>query len=143
MDALSTRRPALNIVLVDDDEAHARNVRRAFSKSGIDHPVFVASDGREALELLKNGEVPRARRLVLLDINMPRMSGMEFLRALRDDPELKCTPVVVLTTSEDARDLLEAYRLNVAGYLLKPQSFDGFLELMQALNCYWAHAELV
>ena len=132
----------LNIVLVEDDEVDVMNVRRAFKKGNISNPLFVAGNGLEALELLRGDTVPRSRRLVLLDLNMPRMNGIEFLRALRADPELSPTPVVVLTTSDAERDRVEAYNLHVAGYLLKPVTFGNFCEAMVAMNKYWALVEL-
>ncbi|HEX6599774.1 MAG TPA: response regulator [Gemmatimonadaceae bacterium] len=132
----------LNILLVEDDEVDVLNVRRAFQKNNIANPLFVASNGLEALEQLRGHMIPRERRIVLLDLNMPRMNGIEFLRELRQDPELKLTPVVVLTTSNDERDRIEAYNLNVAGYLLKPVTFSNFCEVMTALNKYWALVEL-
>jgi CheY-like chemotaxis protein len=133
---------ALNILLVEDDEVDVMNVRRAFEKSHIMNPLFVATDGVEALQMLRRGQVPRARRLVLLDLNMPRMNGIEFLRELRKDPELSATSVVVLTTSNDERDKVDAYNLNIAGYLVKPVTFDSFCELMVALNKFWTLVEL-
>ncbi len=86
--------------------------------------------------------MPPERRLILLDINMPRMNGLEFLRELRADPALQPTPVVILTTSGDERDRFEAYRLNVAGYLLKPVTSTAFFELMSALDRYWNLVEM-
>jgi CheY-like chemotaxis protein len=133
---------ALNILLVEDDEVDVMNVRRAFEKSHIMNPLFVATDGVEALQMLRRGQVPRERRLVLLDLNMPRMNGIEFLRELRKDPELSATSVVVLTTSNDERDKVDAYNLNIAGYLVKPVTFDSFCELMVALNKFWTLVEL-
>jgi CheY-like chemotaxis protein len=132
----------LNILLVEDDQVDVMNVRRAFDRNRIVNPLFVAGDGIEALEMLRNGGVPPSRRIVLLDLNMPRMTGIEFLRELRRDPALMHTPVVVLTTSNDERDKIEAYNLNVAGYLLKPVTFINFVELMAALNKYWTLVEL-
>jgi CheY-like chemotaxis protein len=133
---------ALNILLVEDDEVDVMNVRRAFDKGHIESSLFVASNGVEALDRLRRGDVPRNRRLVLLDLNMPQMNGIEFLRKLRGDPELSATPVVVLTTSTHDRDRIEAYELNVAGYLVKPVTFAAFCELMAALDRYWTLAEL-
>ncbi len=132
----------LNILLVEDDEVDVMNVHRAFKKNNIANPLFVAGNGVEALEQLRGGQIPRDRRIVLLDLNMPQMNGIEFLRALRADAELHLTPVVVLTTSNDERDRIEAYNLNVAGYLLKPVTFSNFCEVMAALNKYWALVEL-
>jgi CheY-like chemotaxis protein len=132
----------LNILLVEDDEVDVMNVRRAFAKGNIINPLFVAGNGLEALEQLRSEAIPRARRVVLLDLNMPRMNGIEFLRALRADPELSATPVVVLTTSDAERDKVEAYNLHVAGYLLKPVTFASFCETMASLNKYWTLVEL-
>jgi CheY-like chemotaxis protein len=132
----------LNILLVEDDEVDVMNVKRAFQKSHIMNPLYVASNGLEALEKLRGGELPKGRRLVLLDLNMPRMNGIEFLREVRSDPELMSTPVVVLTTSNDDRDKVNAYNLNVAGYLVKPVTFANFCEVMVALNKYWTLVEL-
>lgn len=132
----------LNILLAEDDEVDVMNVQRAFHKNNIANPLFLAGDGIEALEKLRSGEVPRERRIVLLDLNMPRMNGIEFLRELRRDPELASTTVVVLTTSNDDRDKIDAYNLNVAGYLLKPVTFSNFCEVMAALNKYWTLVEM-
>ena len=132
----------LNILLVEDDEVDVMNIRRAFKKGNISNPLFVAGNGLEALDMLRGDELPRTRRLVLLDLNMPRMNGIEFLRELRADPELSPTPVVVLTTSDAERDKVEAYNLHVAGYLLKPVTFSNFCETMASLNKYWALVEM-
>ncbi len=132
----------LNILLVDDDEVDVMTVKRAFAKANITNPIFVATNGLEALELLRSGAVPAARRVVLLDLNMPKMNGIELLRELRTDPALAPTTVVVLTTSNEDRDRVEAYRLNVAGYLLKPVTFPMFAEVMAALNKYWTLQEM-
>src|ERR1700754_4873881 len=118
------------------------NVRRAFKKNNISNPLWVAGNGIEGLEMLRDGTVPRGRRLVLLDLNMPRMNGIEFLQALRADPELSGTTVVVLTTSDEERDRVEAYNLFVAGYLIKPVRFVSFMELMATLNRYWTLMEM-
>lgn len=131
----------VNILLVDDDDLDIENVQRAFKKGGVVNPVFVARDGIEALEKLRSEEVPRERLLVLLDLNMPRMNGLEFLAELRKDVDLQRLPVVVLTTSNEDSDRVEAYGMNVAGYLLKPVTFGNFVDLMQAMNRYWQLVE--
>jgi CheY-like chemotaxis protein len=133
---------AVNILLVEDDQVDVMNVRRAFEKNRIVNPLYVAENGVDALDMLRTGKIPRTRRLILLDLNMPKMNGIEFLRELRADPELSLTPVVVLTTSNDEQDKVEAYNLNVAGYLLKPVTFVNFVELMAALNRYWTLVEM-
>jgi CheY-like chemotaxis protein len=137
----------INILLVEDDEVDVMNVRRAFKKINITNPVYVATNGIEALSMLRSSnneppQVPTARRLILLDLNMPKMGGIEFLVELRSDPELKATPVVVMTTSNQDQDRVEAYNLNVAGYILKPVTFTSFVELMATLNNYWTLCEM-
>lgn len=132
----------LNILLVEDDEVDVMNVRRAFERNNVSNPLFVAGNGLEALEILRGSELPKERRLILLDLNMPKMNGIEFLEALRADPELASLPVVVLTTSNDDQDKIDAYNFNVAGYLLKPVTFSNFCERMTTLNKYWALVEM-
>jgi CheY-like chemotaxis protein len=132
----------LNILLVEDDEVDVMNVRRAFERNNVSNPLYVAGNGLEALEMLRDGTVPRERRLILLDLNMPKMNGIEFLQALRADPEIAAAPVVVLTTSNDDQDKIDAYNLNVAGYLLKPVTFSNFCERMTTLNKYWTLVEM-
>ena len=133
---------ALNILLVDDDEVDVMTVRRAFTKANIANQLYVATDGIEALALLRTEGIPTSRRLVLLDLNMPRMSGIEFLREVRADPALQALTVVVLTTSNEDRDRVDAYQLNVAGYLLKPVTFAAFADVMATLNKYWTLMEM-
>ena len=132
----------LHILLVEDDQVDVMNVKRAFEKNKILNPLYVASNGLEALSMLREGKVPQARRLVLLDLNMPGMGGIEFLRELRADPKLRLTPVVVLTTSGDEKDRIDAYDFHVAGYLRKPVEFPNFMELTAALNKYWTLVEM-
>jgi hypothetical protein len=138
---------SINVLLVEDDEVDVMNVRRAFKKGNITNPLHVAGNGLEALVMLRGGDdrlsaVPAHRRLILLDLNMPKMGGLEFLSALRSDPALKSIPVVVLTTSNQDRDRVEAYHFNVAGYILKPVTFANFTEVMMMLNRYWSLSEM-
>lgn len=137
----------INILLIEDDEVDVMNVKRAFKKYKITNPLYVAGNGIEALAMLRsqdgeNPEVPDDRRLILLDLNMPKMNGLEFLHEIRQDSELKRTPVIVLTTSDEDKDRIEAYNLNVAGYILKPVTFLRFAETMVALNKYWTLCEM-
>ncbi|MBL0097783.1 MAG: response regulator [Bacteroidetes bacterium] len=135
----------LNILLVEDDSVDVMNVQRAFKKNNITNPLHIAFNGVEALNMIRgsNGR-PKLNpkpRIILLDINMPKMNGLEFLRELRNDPELKSTTVFVMTTSNDDQDKVEAYRLNVAGYILKPLSFEKFVNAVSILNSYWQLCE--
>jgi CheY-like chemotaxis protein len=136
----------IHILLVEDDEVDVMNVKRAFKKNNIANPLYVASNGLEGLAMLRgegeNTMIPPQRRLILLDINMPKMNGIEFLRELRTDDTLKVIPVIVLTTSNEDKDKVEAYNLNVAGYILKPVTFSSFVEAMATLNKYWMLSEI-
>lgn len=135
-----------SLLLIDDDEVDVMTVKRAFKKSNITNPLYVANNGLEALKMLRGNEMPKLlpgqRRLILLDLNMPKMGGIEFLRELRADPELKPLPVIVLTTSNEDQDKVEAYNLNVAGYIIKPITFTKFVEAVGILNKYWALSEM-
>jgi CheY-like chemotaxis protein len=133
----------INILLVEDDEVDVMTVKRAFAKNNISNPLYVAHNGIEALEMLRRGEpIPSQRRLILLDVNMPKMNGIEFLRELRADPALQQACVVMMTTSNEERDRIEAFKLNVAGYLLKPVTYQQFAEVMSTINKYWALMEM-
>jgi CheY-like chemotaxis protein len=137
----------LNILLVEDDEVDVMTVQRAFKKGNISNRLYLAGNGLEALAMLrgKPGEalsMPIDRRIILLDLNMPKMNGLEFLQELRADPTIRHIPVVVLTTSNEEQDRVQAYNLNVAGYILKPITFGNFVEGMVTLNKYWALCEM-
>jgi CheY-like chemotaxis protein len=137
----------LNILLVEDDEVDVMTVQRAFKKGNITNPLYLAGNGLEALAMLRGelghpSPMPTERRIILLDLNMPKMNGLEFLQAMRADSTIRHIPVVVLTTSNEERDRLQAYQLNVAGYILKPVTFSIFVELMVTLNKYWTLCEM-
>lgn len=136
----------MGLLLVDDDEVDVMTVKRAFKKNNITHPLYVASNGVEALAMLRSNAIPKLlpghRRLILLDLNMPKMGGIEFLRELRADPELRAIPVIVLTTSNEDKDKVEAYNLNVAGYIIKPVTFTKFVEVIDTLSKYWTLNEM-
>ncbi len=131
---------AVTILLVDDDQVDIMAVKRSFAELKIANPVLEARNGIEALEWLRgqNGHarVP-ASCLVLLDLNMPQMGGIEFLRELRSDPALRRTLVFVLTTSSAEEDRIAAYDMNVAGYVLKHRPGQSFLESISSLEHYW------
>ena len=135
-----------NLLLVDDDEIDVMTVQRAFKKNNITNNLYIATNGIEALAMLRsNGNppvVPPERRLILLDLNMPKMGGIEFLRELRKDPAIKAIPVIVLTTSNEDKDKVEAYNMNVTGYIVKPVTFSKFVEAVATLNKYWTLSEM-
>jgi len=130
-------------LLVEDDNIDAKAFLRAMKKLKITNPVTIARDGIEAWELLKgNGETRIERpNLVILDINMPRMNGLELLRKIREDAELRNLIVFVLTTSNDEQDKFEAYDLNVAGYMLKSDLGGSFMGAVSLVDQYWRVVE--
>jgi len=135
----------VNILLVEDDEVDIMNVQRAFKKNNIGNPLHIARNGLEALDLLRGSDpavLMPSPRVILLDINMPKMGGIEFLTELRKHPELKSISVFVMTTSNEESDKVAAYDLNVAGYILKPLSFEGFSGAVAILNNYWHLCEM-
>lgn len=130
----------VNILLVEDDEVDIMNVQRAFKKNNITNPLYIARNGLEALEMLRDKIVPMPQ-IVILDLNMPKMNGIEFLQEIRQDQALKHISVFVMTTSNEDSDKLNAYNLNVAGYILKPLSFEKFITSVATLDSYWKLCE--
>jgi len=130
----------INILLVEDDEVDIMNVQRAFKKNNINNPLHIAHNGLEALELIRSGSIPMPP-IIILDINMPKMNGIEFLQEIRKDPELNRISVFVMTTSNEDSDKINAYNLNVAGYILKPLSFEKFTSAVATLDRYWKLCE--
>ncbi len=130
------------ILLVEDDEVDVMMVQRAFKKHGIDNPLHVAESGDRALALLRgeNGQrvVPI---LILFDLNMPRMNGITFLKELRADPQLRALPAVALTSSSQPADRETAFEYNVAGYFIKPVSYEQLVELFGNIGRYWQLSE--
>lgn len=132
----------VSILLVEDDEVDVMNVKRAFRKNNIENPLYIANNGIEALEMLRDkGNEIQHPRIVLLDLNMPKMGGIEFLKELRKDEELKNAIVYVMTTSNVDNDKIEAYNLNVAGYILKPLSMEKFVQAVATLKSFWQLCE--
>jgi CheY-like chemotaxis protein len=133
-----------NLLHVEDDDLCIMGLVRAFKKAKIANPISFAHDGIEALEMLRgiNGRqrFPRPY-LILLDLNMPRMDGIEFLKELRQDEELKKGVVFVMTTSDADEDKVKAYNLGVAGYILKSNPANAFLEATALLDTYWRVVE--
>jgi CheY-like chemotaxis protein len=146
MNLSTTRHPdPLNILLVEDDDGDARAVERAFRKIKNANPIIRAVDGIEALEILKSPQ-GRAKlpdpRIVIVDLNMPRMDGTQFVKAIRDDDDLHHSIVFILTTSKRAEDKLAAYNLNVAGYIAKKTAGQDLLHLVNLLECYCRMVEV-
>lgn len=132
----------MTILLVEDDEVDIMNVKRAFKKNNISNPLVIAHNGLEALAVLRSSETDAPKpRIILLDLNMPKMGGIEFLKEIRQDPELSSLSVFVMTTSNEDGDKIDAFNLNVAGYILKPLSMDRFIAAVSTLNSYWTLCE--
>ena len=129
------------VLLVEDDIASAMMVRRAFGDLKITSLVVHSRDGEEALEYLRDDN-NRKPYIILLDLNMPKMNGIEFLKIIKGDPVLRSIPVVMLTTSNDERDIAESFYLNVAGYIVKPSDHEQFVETIRIIDLYWSYSEL-
>lgn len=129
----------VHILIVDDDNISIRAVKRAIDKMKLANPVRVAYDGLQALEVLR-GQADEDQLLppyvVLLDINMPRMNGHEFLAELRNDPNLRRAIVFVLTTSDAPKDVMAAYEKNIAGYVVKENLFESFKQTLEVVNLF-------
>lgn len=135
----------VTVLVVEDDAVDAMAVERSFRKLKIVNPIVVARDGLDAFELLRGkdgGAGIEKPFIILLDLNMPRMNGIEFLTALRADPQLKSSVVFVLTTSRLDEDRAHAYNLNVAGYIMKSEAGRGFLDAIVMIDHYWRVVEL-
>jgi CheY-like chemotaxis protein len=128
------------VLLVEDDKVDVMTVKRALSDLKITNPLVVKYNGLEALEYLKQtAEYPC---IVLLDLNMPKMNGIEFLEVVKKDDLLRKIPVVVLTTSNAEKDKTESFNLSVAGYMLKPVDYKQFVEVIKDINLYWTISEV-
>jgi CheY-like chemotaxis protein len=129
------------ILLVDDDRVDVMTTKRALKDIHVTNPVYTAGNGEEALELLRDEKTDKPG-IILLDLNMPRMNGVEFLRIIKNDASLKRIPVVVLTTSKEEEDKVESFSLGVAGYMIKPVDYIKFVEIIRTINLYWTLSEL-
>jgi len=130
--------PNAAILLIEDDRVDVMTVQRALKKIGFANPVFVARNGIDALRMLRGqGREKIAPALVVLDLNLPKMSGVEFLEELRGDPELRAMRVIVLTSSNEPKDREAAFRYDVEDYIVKPHSFDEFARAMDVILSYW------
>ena len=134
-------REGVPILLVEDDDVDAENVARAFKKNRISNTLYVAGNGEEALALLRDKNSLRPG-IILLDLNMPVMNGIEFLEAVKADDDFKTIPVIVLTTSREECDRVESFRQSVAGYIIKPVEFEKFVEVVKTIDLYWTLSEI-
>jgi two-component system, response regulator len=136
-------RNAVDILLVEDNEADAELTLRALRKANLANSIDIVRDGAEAIAYLLPEEEAQGRReadspkVILLDLNLPKVNGVEVLRRIRSDDRTRLIPVVVLTSSREERDIVETYRLGVNSYIVKPVDFENFVEALKMLGFYW------
>ena len=129
------------ILLVEDDRVDAMTVKRALKAIHVNNPVAVVGNGEEGIAWLHDPQHEQPC-IILLDLNMPRMNGIEFLNAIKHEERLRTIPVVVLTTSKDELDRARSFDLGVAGYMVKPVDYLQFVEVIRTINLYWTLSEL-
>jgi len=129
------------ILLVEDDTVDTMTVKRALKELKVTNELICTTNGEEALEYLRD-ESKKKPCVILLDLNMPKMTGIEFLKVAKADEALKNIPVIVLTTSEEEQDVIESFNLGVAGYIVKPADYKRFVEAVRAINLYWTLSKL-
>jgi CheY-like chemotaxis protein len=134
---------AVEILLVEDNPNDVELAMRALRKHHLANRVVVVTDGEEALDFLfargayKDNKVENGPKVILLDLKLPKVDGLEVLRVVKSDPRTKVFPVVVLTTSDEEKDVMESYQLGVNSYIVKPVDFDKFVEAINNLGLYW------
>ncbi|MBL0699421.1 MAG: response regulator [Desulfosarcina sp.] len=129
------------ILLVEDDQVDAMTVKRALKEIKITNRLNIVNDGEAALKFLKNSENEKPG-IILLDLNMPKMNGIEFLKIAKKDDSIKKIPVVVLTTSQEDQDKVDSFNLGVTGYMIKPVGYLKFVEVVKTIDLYWTLSEL-
>ncbi len=129
------------ILLVEDDRVDAMTVKRALKDLNVTNPLVHTLNGEEALKHLR-AESNGNPCVILLDLNMPKMNGVEFLKIIKADDVLKSIPVVVLTTSQEEQDVVESFKLSAAGYMVKPADYKKFVEAVRTIDIYWTLSEL-
>jgi two-component system response regulator len=128
----------VEILLVEDNDEDAELTLRALRKHNLTNNLIRVADGAAALDFFFGAGVKQAPRVVLLDLKLPKVDGMEVLRALKSNEQTRAVPIVMLTSSKEDRDLVEAYRLGVNSYIVKPVEFDAFVRAVEQLGMYWA-----
>ncbi len=132
---------SLNILLIEDDAIEIMKFNRVLSTLKLNHKIIEAGNGEEALEILQvKKTIPD---IILLDLNMPKINGIEFLQILKNDSILKYIPAIILTTSNNHRDVLECYKIGIAGYVLKPLKYDDYVDRIRKTLEYWSTNELI
>ena len=129
------------ILLVEDDQVDAMTVQRALKDINVTNRLDIVGDGEEALAFLRDPENEKPC-IILLDLSMPRMTGIEFLQVAKQDEALRRIPVVVLTASTEEQDKVDSFNLSVAGYMVKPVDYQQFVEVVKTIDLYWTLSEL-
>ena len=132
---------SLNILLIEDDAIELMKFNRVMSSLNMKHKITEANNGEEAIAVLKIKEI--IPDIIILDLNMPKVSGIEFLEILKKDAYLKYIPAIILTTSNNHKDVMECYRIGIAGYILKPLKYDDYVDRIKRLIEYWSSNELI
>jgi len=130
----------VKVLFIEDDMIESMKLQRAISKLQYKHTIVEAKNGEEALDVLKDGDLPD---IIFLDLNMPRMSGIEFLTILKSDDRLRYLPTIILTTSENRVDLLECFKIGIAGYIIKPLKYEDYESKIKKVFDYWEISELI
>lgn len=130
----------LKVLLIEDDMIEIMKLNRTVSSLKLGHNIVEANNGEDALKILqKKDELPD---IILLDLNMPKVNGIEFLNILKKDNALRYIPTIVLTTSNNEKDLLECYKIGIAGYVIKPLKYEAYVSKIEKLLAYWSINEL-
>jgi CheY-like chemotaxis protein len=132
---------SLNILLIEDDAIEVMKFNRVVKTLAFNHKIIEANNGEEALQILKVKEV--IPDIIILDLNMPKINGIEFLGILKNDDTLKYIPAIILTTSNNHTDVLECYKIGIAGYVVKPLKYEDYLNRIQKMLEYWSVNELI
>ncbi|WP_445453752.1 response regulator [Flavobacterium sp. 25HG05S-40] len=132
---------SLNILLIEDDAIEVMKFNRVLATLKMNHKIIEANNGEEALTILKEKEI--IPDIIILDLNMPRINGIEFLKILKNDDYLKYIPSIILTTSNNHKDVMECYKIGIAGYVLKPLKYEDYVERIRKMLEYWSTNELI
>ncbi|WP_442265902.1 response regulator [Tenacibaculum sp. ZS6-P6] len=131
----------LTILLIEDDQIEVMKFNRILSKIESKHRVIEANNGEEALKKLEDKD--NLPNIILLDLNMPKINGIEFLKILKNDDILKYIPTIILTTSTNQKDMLECYKIGIAGYMVKPLKYEDYQNKLIKVLSYWSANELI
>ncbi|NJM78567.1 MAG: response regulator [Flavobacterium sp.] len=132
---------SLNILLIEDDAIEVMKFNRVLKTLNLNHKIIEANNGEDAIDILKTKII--IPDIIILDLNMPKMNGIEFLTILKNDDVLKYIPSIILTTSSNHKDMLECYKIGIAGYVLKPLKYEDYVDRVKKMLEYWSVTELI